>query len=278
MNEITQTNTDQQLIALWLHGRPESTRAAYAREAERFLSSIYRPLREMTLGDVQVFADSLAELAPATRAQRIAIIKSLFGFAHRLGYLPFDVSRPLRLPTRKNTLAERIMTEADTHKVIALEPNTRNRVMLRLLYASGMRVSELCGLKWRDFQGRDEAGQVTVYGKGGKTRAILLSAATWQELIALRSEPDKPAFPSQKQGGHLSRVQVLRIVRQAAKRAGVEGKVSPHWFRHAHASHALDRGAPIHVLKETLGHSSIATTSAYTHARPTESSSRYLAI
>ena len=64
----------------------------------------------------------------------------------------------------------------------------------------------------------------------------------------------------------------------AARRAGVAGKVSPHWMRHAYASHALDRGAPIHVLKETLGHSSIAVTSAYVHARPTESSSLYLAV
>ena len=150
--------------------------------------------------------------------------------------------------------------------------------MLRLLYASGVRVSELCGLKWRDLQERGDAGQVTVMGKGGKTRAILLSTATWQELVSLRGGLDAPVFASRNGGGHLTRVQVLRIVQKAARQASVAGKVSPHWMRHAHASHALDRGAPIHVLKETLGHSSIAVTSAYVHARPTESSSKYLAV
>jgi integrase/recombinase XerD len=275
-----QAGTDGQLITLWLHGRPASTRDAYARDVRRFLAFVGKPLRAVTLGDVQAFADSLNEKAPATRARILSSVKSLFAFGHRLGYVPFDVGRPLRLPTRKSTLAERIMTEADTHRVIALEPNRRNRVLLRLLYASGVRVSELCGLKWRDLQERGDAGQVTVFGKGGKTRTILLSAATWRELLALRGDAglDEPVFPSRKRGGHLDRSQVLRIVQAAAKRAGLAANVSPHWMRHAHASHALDRGAPIHLVQATLGHSSVATTGRYLHARPTESSSKYLAV
>jgi integrase/recombinase XerD len=273
-----QADTDHQLMALWLHGRPASTQAAYSADVARFLAFVDKPLRSVTLGDVQAFADSLSEKAPSTRARILSSLKSLFAFGYRLGYLPFDIGRPLRLPARKSTLAERIMTEADTHRVIALEPNRRNRVMLRLLYASGVRVSELCGLKWCDLKERDDAGQVTVFGKGGKTRTILLSVATWRELMTLRGGQDDPVFPSRKQGGHLDRSQVLRIVQTAAKRAGLVGKVSPHWMRHAHASHALDRGAPIHLVQATLGHSSVATTGRYLHARPTESSSKYLAV
>ena len=68
------------------------------------------------------------------------------------------------------------------------------------------------------------------------------------------------------------------IVRQAAKQAGVTGTVSPHWLRHAHASHALDHGAPIHLVQATLGHASVSTTSAYLHARPGDSSARYLTV
>ena len=68
------------------------------------------------------------------------------------------------------------------------------------------------------------------------------------------------------------------IVRQAADRAGIELPVSPHWFRHAHASHALDRGAPIHLVQATLGHASITTTGRYLHARPNDSSSRFLPL
>src|SRR5882672_4676451 len=117
-----QADSDAHLLALWLHGRPASTQDAYRRDVARFLAFTDKPLRSVTLGDVQAFADSVQEKAPSTRARILSSIKSLFAFGYRLGYLPFDVGRPLRLPARKGTLAERIMTEADTHRVIALEP------------------------------------------------------------------------------------------------------------------------------------------------------------
>ena len=76
----------------------------------------------------------------------------------------------------------------------------------------------------------------------------------------------------------MDRSQIMRIVRAAAKRAGIDTNVSPHWLRHAHASHALDRGCPIHLVQATLGHASVATTSRYLHARPTDSFARYLPV
>jgi integrase/recombinase XerD len=119
----------------------------------------------------------------------------------------------------------------------------------------------------------------TVLGKGGKTRTVLLPGSVWKELQALcwGKRPGEPVFRSQK-GGPLSTSQALRIVKKAARRAGFSERVSPHWLRHAHASHALDRGAPIHLVQATLGHSSVATTGRYLHARPTDSSARYLAL
>ena len=119
-----------------------------------------------------------------------------------------------------------------------------------------------------------------MYGKGGKTRAVVLPVGPWQELVSLRSgaDLDGPVFVSTRTGGHLSQPQAWRIVRKAARRAGIVLPVSPHWMRHAHASHALDRGAPISLVQATLGHSSISTTGRYLHARPTESSGKYLAV
>ena len=124
------------------------------------------------------------------------------------------------------------------------------------------------------------AGQITVYGKGGKTRVVLLSSETWTELITLKDDggSDHPVFASRKGKGHLHPSQVKRIVQAAAERAGIEAPVSPHWLRHAHASHALDRGAPIHLVQATLGHASVSTTGKYLHARPEDSSARYLGI
>jgi integrase/recombinase XerD len=209
----------------------------------------------------------------------LATVKSLFAFGHKLGYLPFDVARPLHLPASKDTLAERILDEGEVHKMLALEQHPRNHVLLLLLYAAGIRVSESCGLKWRDVQSRTEGGQINVFGKGGKTRVILLPASVWSKLVTLRGESgeDQPVFLSRKKG-HLRAVQVWRIVGKAAARAGIGKAVSCHWLRHAHASHALDRGAPISLVQATLGHSSVATTGKYLHARPTDSSSKYLPL
>ncbi len=275
----SQADSDAELLRLWLHGRPSTTRKAYERDSARFLVFVGVSIRQIRLADVQQFSDSLHG-APATRARKLAVVRSLLTFASKLGYVPFNVGAAIKLPPIQNVRAERILSESDVHRMIALEPSPRNRTMLRLLYGGGLRVSELCGLRSRNLQARDDAGQVTVLGKGHKTRAVLLPASLWSDLQSLipdDAEPGAPVFLSRKRSP-LSVTQAWRVVRAAAKRIGLAVDVSPHWLRHAHASHALDRGAPIHLVQQTLGHGSVATTGAYLHARPGDSSSRYLSI
>jgi len=280
--QAVQATTDQQVLALWMHGHKHSaaTVDAYTRDIPHFLDFVGKDLRTVTLGDVQAYKDALQALPEATADRRLAAVKSLFTFAQKLGYLIFNPAALVKLPKRKETLAQRIMSECDAHRMIALEPDNRNRILLRLLYASGVRVSELCGLKWKDCQERPDGGQVSVLGKGDKTRAIYLSTSTWQDLVSLKggAAEEEPVFWSKKTHGHLDRTQVFRIVQAAAKRVGLKANVSPHWLRHAHASHAIDHGAPLHVVQATLGHESLKTTGAYLHARPQESSSRYLSV
>jgi len=184
-----------------------------------------------------------------------------------------------------NQLAARILPEADVHRMLALETDARNRTLLTLLYASALRVQELCDLEWKDVQPQaDGSGQVTVFGKGRRTRSVHLPQSVWILLLELRPNPQAagPVFVSRKRSGRekarLGEEQVWRIVRQAAARAGISLNVSPHWMRHAHGSHALDRGAPIHLVQATLGHASVATTGKYLHARPKDSSGRFLAL
>jgi len=273
---LKQADDDKQVVAMWLHDKAPGTQRIYRTDVIRFLSFIGKPLSVITIGDVQAFADSL-ECAPATKARVLAAIKSLFGFAKRIGYVRFDVSAAVKLPRVKNTLSERILCEGDVSRMIALEPDDRNRVMLKLLYLSGMRVSELCRLAWCDVQSDGESTYITVFGKGGKTRTILLDNHIYKDLVSIRGRcgPDDPVFRSHK-GGFLDPSQIWRIVRNAARRAGIDVDVSPHWFRHAHASHALERGCPIHLVQATLGHASVATTGRYLHARPKDSSARFL--
>ena len=277
--DVSGAESDNQLVGLWLGGRPPLTARAYTREASGFLNFVRKPLCQVNIADMQGFASTL-EGSPATRARTLSAIKSLLSYGQRVGYLSFNVGAAIKLPRRDRSLARRILPEPDVHRMLALEPSQRNRVLLRLLYATGCRVSEICGLIWRDVQPRNDAGQITVLGKGGKIRTVLLSVATWTELAQLvdGADPDAPVFRSRKKAGHLNQPAVHRIVRKAAVRAGISGNVSPHWLRHCHASHALDRGAPAHLVQATLGHSSLAATSMYAHARPTDSSARYLAV
>lgn len=278
---LQQADTDAQLVELWLHGRSRHTQSAYRHDAHRLSLATRKPLNQITLGDLQNFADGMDDGSrkPASRHRTLSSIKSLFAFAHRIGYLPFDTARPLRLPGLRNGLAERILDEGEVQRMLALERHPRNHVLLTLIYAAGLRVSEVCSLRWCDLQSRDGAGQVTVFGKGEKTRTVLIPGSVWTKLMLLRGEAaaQEPVFRSRKKG-HLQPTQVWRIVGKAAKRAGIEKAVSTHWFRHAHASHALDRGAPISLVQATLGHASVATTGRYLHARPSDSSSNYLPL
>lgn len=280
LGQVQQAENDHEVIGMWLHGRPETTQRAYAYEVKGLIQAIGKPLPSVTLGDLQRYFFTLGNLSPASRSRAINAAKSLFTFAQRIGYLQFNPCAAIISPKIKNTLAERILPESQVHALIALETHIRNRVLLRLTYGAGLRVSEVCGLKWKDAQSNGDSGQITIFGKGGKTRVVLLSVDTWKELVGIRGTAggDAPIFRSRKGAGHLHPSQAWRIVKGACTRAGIDAAVSPHWLRHAHASHALDRGAPIHLVQATLGHASVATTGKYLHARPGDSSAKYLGV
>lgn len=274
--------SDDRLVELWLHGRSPQTQRAYRADTSRFRTFAGKPLAQVTLSDLQGFADALEATGtqPASRHRTLAAIKSLFAFGHRLGYLPFDTARPVRLPKLRDGLSDRILEESEVQRMLALEPNPRNSAILFLLYAAGLRVSELCGLRWRDLVPRqDGMGQVTVLGKGAKTRTILIPASVKRRLDRLRGQAadDGYIFLSRRKRP-ISQSQVLRVVKAAAKRADINRNVVNHSFRHAHASHSLERGAPIHLVQQTLGHADLSTTGRYLHARPSDSSSNYLPL
>lgn len=279
----TRASTDDQLISLFLGSvRSEHTRRAYAQSVDTFQRfANYAKLDTVTLEDAYAFLEHLTELYPSANSQKLKLntIKSLFSFATSVGYLRLNVFAAVKAPRVKDKLAERIMTESEVLSMIALTTKPRDKVLLRLLYASAGRVSEICALTWRDVQPSGESGQVTLFGKGGETRAVKLSKETWKALQSIRSSAgaDSPVFASQM-GGAMDASRVWQIVREAARRAGIMGNVSPHWFRHSHASHALDRGASVALVRDTLGHSSLQVTSRYTHAKPDQSSALHLAV
>ena len=172
---IQQADSDEQLIDLWLHGRSKITQRAYRREMDLLTINVAKPLRSVKLRDLQSLENHLAEtLKPSSQKRAMAAIKRLFAFGFRLGYFQFDVGRAIKAPAFREELTERILSETEVLRIISLETAPRNRSILLTLYAGGFRVSEICSLKWKHRQERDTAGQITVFGKGGKTRTVLM--------------------------------------------------------------------------------------------------------
>ena len=151
--DLSGADTDGRLVELWLHGKSEATKEAYRSDLSKFLDFTEgKSLRTVTLADVQELADFISELlAPASQARILAALKSLFAFGHQVGYLPFDVGRPVKLPSRRDDRAERILSVDDVHSMIAYArgPQGRDRALVRTLYIGGLRVTETVDLRTR---------------------------------------------------------------------------------------------------------------------------------
>jgi integrase/recombinase XerD len=261
--------TEEHLIELWLHGKSPNTIRAYRQDITAFRACIGKPIRQASLLDLQCYADTL-QGSNASRARRLLAVKSLLSFAARMGYAPFNVGAAIRPPRPDDRLAERILQERQVFALLdALENHPRDHALIRLLYNGGLRVSEAVTLQWRNLVD----GVANIRGKGGRSRVVRLSLGTWQELQALRSTDalsDDRVFP-------MTAWNAWDRVRRAARKAGLEELVSPHFLRHSHGTHALHRGSDLATVRQTLGHASLSTTGRYLHARPEKSSGDYLA-
>ena len=277
----SQADNDQELIKLWLHGKSKHTQRYYKKDIQRFFQYINKSLKETILKDLQDFADHIdqQELVDGSKRRILSSVKSLFAYAHKLGYLTFDVARVLILPTPKDTLAERILSMDEVKRIIDAENHPRNKLILKTLFLLGIRVSELCSLQYKDLKDRSDGGQATIYGKGQKTRTVLVPEPLWSELMSFKGScsEDMFIFRGRNRKTQIHPTTVLRIVRKAAQKAKINKQVSCHWFRHAHASIACER-APLHVIQASLGHSSILTVSHYLHVKPNDCSSKYLEL
>ncbi|MBW4599003.1 MAG: tyrosine-type recombinase/integrase [Calothrix sp. FI2-JRJ7] len=282
-NSLSRVSTDQKLIEMWLHGRPNLTQQEYMRDIKRFTSFVNKSLNSIVLENLQEYALHLqdAGLKPATLKRKLNAVKSLFTFAAKLNYIRFNVAAALRIPKAEYSVAGKSIRQIDVVKIINKgADNPRDKALITLLYATGMRVSELCHLAWSDFNEREDGEvQVNILGKGNKHRTVLVPLSTWVEVDNLRGESgaDEPVFKS-KNGRALDRTMVHLIIKKASAKVGASDKISAHSFRHSHASHSLLKGAPISLVRDTLGHSNISISNAYLASNPNDSSSKYLGI
>lgn len=265
--------SDTDIIALWLHGRPKLTIQAYRLDIKQFLAFVGKPLGEVRLEDLQAFVTDLEQrgLKETTRSRKINAVKSLFQFATEQQHLAINPAASIHPPRHSSKLAGKILTRDEVDRIIAAAPSEKARIFLLTLYALALRASEACNLKWEDFVIRpDGRVQVTICGKGGKVASIVVPARVWVRLESLKRESSGDfVFGFDRRTGH-------NLIKQAVKAAGLNPKVSQHWLRHSFAVHALNAGAPIHVVRDSLRHSNVAVTNAYLETFPDQSASDWL--
>ena len=261
----------------------ENTRDAYCQDlihAEKTLSQ-QGDLADASVETLRSYLESLSrqKLAPATAARRLSALRQYFKFLVNEGLRKDDPTTALDAPKRGRPLP-RILSETEVVAMIDAVGQEdkaaalRLGALLELIYASGLRVSEVVGLPLAAAK-RDQPFLV-VRGKGSKERLVPLNDAAKRALAAYlevrgtflaRSIKASPwLFPSSGDSGHLTRQRLGQLLKDAAVKAGIDpARVSPHVLRHAFATHLLDRGADLRALQKMLGHADIATTQIYTH-------------
>ncbi|MCX7288005.1 MAG: site-specific tyrosine recombinase XerD [Rhodobacterales bacterium] len=271
-------------------GTARNTRLAYGRDLADFADWLARHgldfagAERTAVEDYLVHCDAIG-LSKATRARRLSSIRQLFRFAFEEGWRPDNPALRLTGPGKATSLPK-TLTEDEVIRLIdsagargrTPADRLRNRALLELLYATGLRVSELVGLPLAAVRG--DPKMILVRGKGDRERMVPLSAparAAVGAWLAHRDAADETSrlagrpqsrflFPGEGREGHLTRQYFHALIKDMAVEAGISpARVTPHVLRHAFATHLLANGADLRVIQTLLGHADIATTEIYTH-------------
>jgi integrase/recombinase XerD len=271
-------------------GAARNTLLAYRRDLLDFAGWLAGRGQDVASADQAAVEDYLAHcaaagLGPATRARRLSAIRGLYRFAVEEGWRATDPALRLSGPARPRRLPG-TLTEAEVDRLLEAaaasgrnpDERARNHCLLQVLYATGLRVSELVGLPVAAARGDPRV--LMVRGKGGRERMVPLTQAAraaLAEWLARRDAAEAAArragrgtsrflFPSPAAAGHLTRQAFHALLKDLARAAGLDpARVSPHVLRHAFATHLLARGADLRSIQLLLGHADIATTEIYTH-------------
>jgi len=269
-------------------GAAENTLSSYRRDLEDASTEIDGGLAGASAADIRTYLDDIAArgFAPTSQARKLSAIRQFFKFLYAEGLRGDDPTGTLDSPKKGRPLPK-TMSEADTGRLIdraAQEAGDaglgdsdrlaalRLHALVEVLYATGLRVSELVGLPVTVAQRDDRFFMVR--GKGDKERMVPLSAKARVAMRAwLAARAGVPAFadspflfPAASDSGYLSRQVFARDLKGLAARAGIaSAKISPHVLRHAFASHLLQNGADLRAVQQLLGHADISTTQIYTH-------------
>lgn len=257
-------------------GLARHTLESYGRDLARlqlWADKAGKPLADLTRADLRKWIAQLsrAGLAPTSVARAVSAARGLFRFLMLDGHIKHHPTEDLDTPQRFAYLPQ-FLTEDEMNQLlaapdVATEEGVRDRALIEVMYAAGLRVSELISLKQADVD--VQSGLVVCHGKGSKERRVPIgkSAIHWlQQYSAIRAGYGKPASPHLflNRGKPITRQFAWSLIKRYANKAGVKD-ISPHTLRHSFATHLLQHGADSRSVQTLLGHSDISTTQIYTH-------------
>lgn len=257
---------------------------AYSRDLERYLDYLHnvrglKTVESIDMHHIEAFLDELVsmDLAPSSIARNISSIRNFHKFLVAEEFTSANPAEMIDLPKKARKLPEVLHVEEVIQMIESYQTEPaaelRNRAMLEMLYAAGLRVSELINLSMDQLF--FEIGFIRVIGKGNKERLVPVGehaidmvssyiSSARPEFVRDRSATRNKVFLNQR-GTPISRMSVWNILQEAARRANITKKVYPHIFRHSFATHLLEGGVDLRSVQEMLGHASIVTTEIYTH-------------
>ena len=254
---------DKLATELKLRGFSENTVKSYNFHVQKFLNFTKKDLEKIDNDDVRTYLAYLIsekKLAPSS----VGLVKAalVFYFHEVLGRKFIDVKTPKRAKQ-----VPIVLTKEEIKLLLNSTDNFKHKLLLELLYSSGLRLSELINLRTEDLEIKDKVGWVR-RGKGAKDRLIILSEKVSKDLIKFLKE--RKGFVFEGQSGHLSKRAVQKMLAELAKKSGIAKHVHPHMLRHSFATHLLEAGVDIRKIQELLGHASISTTEIYTKVSTAE--------
>lgn len=280
---------DEIQIRAWLYqpSIADLTRKEYARVIRAFFESHWNcGLKEITTAHVSLYLKQREDLSPITKNFQRNVLSSLYQFLANTGYVQRNPIRAVKNAKIPESFQFKDIPRPAIDQMHLVAKNDRDKLIVHTLYYTSVRVSELISIKLSSFTPHATAGAtLTIVGKGSSTRSLLTGRKLWREIRSYQQQrglgPDDYLFyPKGDPKRKISRVMVWKIVKAISKKANIDlgfgRKPSPHWFRHASSMAAIENGAPINVVQQTLGHKSIETTGKYLRARPKKSSSDFL--
>jgi integrase/recombinase XerD len=264
-------------------GVSDNTIEAYLFDLQRFAEFVestgilhFKQVQPQHIHDFLTLLQEMG-LALSSRSRALSSLRGFFSYLFANGIIPADFTEKTELPRARRVLPDTLsipeMLLLLEQPDISTKAGIRDKAILELMYASGLRVSELCTVRQKDILAAQEI--LRVFGKGSKERIVPVGSQALHWIYLYQSEC-RPAFVKKgvetddilflnQKGRGLSRMSVWNIVHDATSKAGIQKHVHPHTFRHSFATHLLEGGADLRALQEMLGHADISTTQIYTH-------------